>query len=751
MPEVWNVRALALVTSAIDSALVLSLLLAATAVPGAAHATTLGPRTNSTSATTAVPGAGLAVTPPTFWMRTGENFTLRAVWWSDSALCPASALWFVWSVAEGAATGFLNSTSGPSVDFTAYSLESGPVVVDVRSAAELQCPSGATLVDRSNSTEVSIVTPLDLSDVNAGPALLSPGEVATLYGNVTGGAPPYSVDVVWGDGTRTAFDLSAPGGFSANHTFAGGQFVPYVVVSDSEGDVENHSVPEALSVGSGFRVAVVPSTFIAEVGIPVNLTAFALDAPGGSVALYDCTNASVNPAAPAPSAPNATGFTCTFGSAGTQEILFGLYSPYVGGPSASAVLYERVVPPPDLTVSSLAGVGEVGRLALLEVSLSGGALPISLSWNLSGNRSAGSEMVDVDGSEVLGLPLVAPGDYALGMRAIDRFGVTEANSTLALEVDSALAVDAVAGRSAGSGGEIAEILGQILAGCSPFSWWVVPKLAAVNESPPSGSVATEGEFLWNGSYAWEGTGTFWVVVVDACGATWQTTLPEELVAPLEASAMAAAAAHSPNDTVVLIVSIQDGWPPYRLFVNTTENQSWNRTLPSPGVYRFAWATGANASISIVATVVDGLGVADPFLLTVIWTASGPPSSTPSPPSAQSGPSPASAPGTFNVLGLLASFAAPAVVGTGLALLWRRRVRNRSSKAPEPDAEAILREILQPADGAERFTVELLAEQRGVAFEKVRATINRLIAKGTIRSESGADGEEVLSWSGSDGR
>lgn len=755
VPEVLNARVLALVASAIDSALVLSFVLAATAAPGATPETPLGPRTDITSAPTEVPGAGLAITPPSFWMRTGENFTLRAVWWSDSALCPASALWFVWSVDEGVATGFLNATTGPSVVFTAYSLESGPVVVDVRSAADLECPSNATLVERTNSTEVSIVTPLDLSDVQASPMLLSPEGVVSLDGNVTGGAPPYSVDVAWGDGTRTSFDLSGPGAFSVNHTFAVGEFVPYVVVSDSESDIENRSVPEAISVGSGFRVSVVPSTFVAEVGVPVDLAGVALDAPGGSIALFDCTNASIDSTARASSASNATDFACTFESAGTQEVLFGLYPSEIGGASASAVLYETVVPPPSLTVVPVASVGEVGRAALLEVSLSGGAMPISLSWNLTGNRSAGSEIVDADGSEVLGLPLAAPGDYALGIRAIDRFGVTEANSTLALEVESPLGVDTVASRSAGSGGEVAQILGQVLAGCPPFSWWVVPQFPAANESPPSGLLAAEGEFPWNGSYAREGTGTFSVVVVDACGATWRATLEEELVAPLNVDIQAAAVSSSANDTLALIVSIQDGWPPYRLFVNSTDNQSWNRTVPSPGTYRFEWATAANGSISIIATLVDGLGASYEFQLNVSWPASAPPppapAPTPSPPNTTGDPSPDSGPGTLDVLGLLASFAAPAIIGTGLALLWRRRVRKRKSEIPEPEAEAVLKDILQGADGAERFTVELLAEQRGVPLEKVRATIHRLIANGRIRTESGADGEEVLSWSGSGGR
>jgi len=60
--------------------------------------------------------------------------------------------------------------------------------------------------------------------------------------------------------------------------------------------------------------------------------------------------------------------------------------------------------------------------------------------------------------------------------------------------------------------------------------------------------------------------------------------------------------------------------------------------------------------------------------------------------------------------------------------------------------ATLRRIIEPADGAERFTVELLAEEAGIPLTVVRSTIDRLVSEGTVHSESGADGEEVLSWS-----
>jgi hypothetical protein len=87
----------------------------------------------------------------------------------------------------------------------------------------------------------------------------------------------------------------------------------------------------------------------------------------------------------------------------------------------------------------------------------------------------------------------------------------------------------------------------------------------------------------------------------------------------------------------------------------------------------------------------------------------------------------------------------------VVLLRRRRVRRDRLPTPGPDPVAVLRRIIEPADGAERFTVELLAEEAGVPLAQVRSTIDRLVSEGRVHSESGADGEEVLSWSHGDGR
>jgi hypothetical protein len=82
----------------------------------------------------------------------------------------------------------------------------------------------------------------------------------------------------------------------------------------------------------------------------------------------------------------------------------------------------------------------------------------------------------------------------------------------------------------------------------------------------------------------------------------------------------------------------------------------------------------------------------------------------------------------------------------VAFLWRKRVRNRPEARDGPDPVAILRRIIEPADGADRTTVELMAEENGIPLATVRSTLDRLIAEGTVRAETGPDGEEVVAWS-----
>ena len=694
-------------------------------------------------------GASLTVDPPSFWMRTGENLSLQAVWTAGSPLCEVSPLWYDWSIEEGSATGYLNESTGPTTTFFADSFTSGSVGVELRSGADLRCGENATVVDRSEGVTVTMAVPFSLTGVEAGPNLLPAGGNATLQGSVTGGSPPYSLEISWGDGTRSIVNQTAPGAFAVNHTFPAGEFEPYVLASDSAGDVENRSAAESLFVGPGLAAVVIPASYVAEVGVPAEFVGVDQDPPPGAITLFDCSNATVGPPSPAP-VPNATAYSCTFWVPGTSAVVYGVFPSAPGGPSESAVLYETVVPPPELAVAPTEMVGEVGGSALVQLTLTGGALPVSVAWNLTGNRSGGSEVVGVDGSGVVSLSLTAPGEYTLGVRASDPFKGVAANNTFQIQVDPPLRGYASGARSFVNSGALVKVAGETLSGCPPFSWWAVPDAAPGNETPPGGTLDTIGGFSWNATYDREGELAVTVGVTDSCGIVWEAVLVVPLVSPLAAE-FTAAPVSSPNETLAVNLSIEGGWPPFRLVVNASDNESWNRTFWAIGSYHCRFPTQANGSLVVTALISDSLNASTAFRTSVSFPPKDPAPPSPPPSTGSVGATGSPGPSIVDVLGLLASFAVPAGLAAYVALRWRRRARKDAGKPDGPNPEAVLKKIIEPAEGAERFTVELLAEEAGIPLAVVRSTIDRLVAQGTVLSESGADGEEVLSWSSESGR
>jgi hypothetical protein len=73
-------------------------------------------------------------------------------------------------------------------------------------------------------------------------------------------------------------------------------------------------------------------------------------------------------------------------------------------------------------------------------------------------------------------------------------------------------------------------------------------------------------------------------------------------------------------------------------------------------------------------------------------------------------------------------------------------RAERSAEPAPDPTLVLRRIIEPADGVDLATVEMLAEDEGVDRSTVHAVLARLRQAGTVRYARGIDGEEVFAWS-----
>lgn len=755
MPEVRTERAARLLPIAVDSALLVGFLLGMLGPSSTPSVADLRPSTALHGATDLV-GTNLTVDPPSYWMRTGSTVTFQTVWSSGSARCNVTPLWYRWSVEEGTATGFLNGTSGPSTTFVAESFDSGTVSVLARSDAVLECGIAESIVERTSAANITVIVPLSLSGIELGPNPLLPGEDVTLSGRVAGGEAPYVLEITWGDASRSTAALPASGSFEVGHRFSAGTFVPSVLASDSGGDFVNASVSEVLSVGSGLEVAVVPSTYVAEVGVPVEFVGIVGGPSSGAIVLYDCSNATVT----APLAPSAslseTAFSCTFLFPGTAEVLFGAYASRPGGPSASVVLYEQVVLPPRVSIEPVERFQEAGGTELAQVRVTGGVLPLSLTWNLSGNASGGRATVWSDGVGVVSLPLGVPGGYSVGTRVNDTLGGTDVNVSATLHVDARLAVDSGGTSFPRSSGVSVQLVGEVLSGCPPFSWWVVPELAPTTGSMGNGNLSSIGQFAWNAGYAREGNLSITVGVADACGATWRSGLSVSLVPSLSVEVSAAPGPQTANETLVVNLSIQGGTGPFRVFINASDNESWNQTASSDGTFRWPFPATANGSLELEVSIFDSLGgsVRTNLSVTLVPPTSHhptPPPPTP-PPSILPGPSGNST--TSSVVDptwLLVPVLL--LVGSVGAVLFvrRRRARRERRIFPAPDPVETLRRIIEPADGAERFTVELMAEEAGIPLTLVRSTIDRLVSEGAVHSENGADGEEVLSWSSQSGR
>ncbi len=77
-------------------------------------------------------------------------------------------------------------------------------------------------------------------------------------------------------------------------------------------------------------------------------------------------------------------------------------------------------------------------------------------------------------------------------------------------------------------------------------------------------------------------------------------------------------------------------------------------------------------------------------------------------------------------------------------LWEKEpVRSPATRVRDP--AAVLRSIVEPVDGIDLSTIEVLAEEEGLDRETARRTLERLQQDGSVRSERGPDGEEVFAW------
>jgi hypothetical protein len=673
------------------------------------------------------PSPRLAVDPDAWQMPAGNVATLTATWVVPAPNCTLSPYWFRWSVVGDSASGTVTPGAGAVVNFSATAVSTGRTTLVVRSAALMTCGPQSSAVFATAEANVTVVAPIVIQELSVGPNPVTPGGTAFLRGNLTGGESPYLLRVAWGDGTTSSVVLGVAGSFSIPHVFPEGDFSPSLEVTDSQGLLAHGSVGEPLTASDSLAVGIEASTYVTDVGTSVRFHVTVLDALTGYVMGWWCR--SVTPARIA-STTNSTNFSCSFSLPGPGEVFFEVLPPAPLSPAA-VTLEESVVPVPTLGVQASSLAGEVGQPSLVAFHILGGVPPFVVDWAETGSALSGQLAVATDGTTLLPIVPTDAGSLELVARLVDADAFVTPNVAARLIVEPALNQSVVSGRASTISGEGIALTSALTAGAPPFEWVVVPVSPPSNETAPAGSLGSVGGFAWSGAYRTEGWTSVTVTVVDVAGGLSHVTITIETIPPMVGNLSVIEGNSSPPGSLALELSIAGGFPPFDITISASDGENWTHTVPSDGSQTWTLLVSGAGALGLQVAAVDAAGTELEWNATVDL-----PAPIPAPPSP-------SAP-----LSTLPEYGAGALLLLGASLSAVHFYRRRSRPAPPapPDPVAVLRQIIEPADGADRATVELLAEEAGVPLGVVRSTIDRLIAEGTIRSDASVEDEEVLSWS-----
>lgn len=704
-------------------------------------------------------GPNLSVDPSEAWVLAGATVILRATWTGLPIGCTGAPAWFRWGIENGSIEGVVESSGGPTSNFTAETGESGRAQIVVRSAFLLECQRSQQWWTENASSNVTVDAPPSIENLTLTPNPVPVGSATYLSATLLGGNPPYLLRIAWGDGNVSVISVPAPGPISALHRFSSGTFVPRVVVTDADGVSANRTASTPLAAGTGTAIAIMASSSVTGIGSPVDFSGTILQPPpsfGYAVACSDALDFALTNS----SAGGFVNFTCAFARPGTANISFIITPNGDDLPSLETEFTESVTAPLSVNASAPPGTFEVDQPLSVTAEVSGGVAPFRLVWFSSWNASSEQTNTDADGPVALPVGSDPTDEGTVTVVVADAVGAMAIAVVAGLRFDDPLETCAEVNRTLTPTGADVDVRGEIAGGVPPLDWWVVPE--QVPESPDwaTGVLASDGSFVWNSTLAEEGNDTFEITVVDRDGDTWAESVSASLVPALNVTTYWNESSNGTEVVVVLVISIVGGLPPFVANLLSSDLESWNCTAFHDGTFVWRIATRDSGSVVFSLVVHDATGAVGETNATLEFppsnddsgsppsaNASGtPPASSPNPPAA---PSTASrSPFSSEFLGAAAGGAAAFLALVGVAFVLLRRGR-QDGPGPKPalDPVAVIRGIVEPAEGAERSSVEILAEEEGVPAAVARATIDRLIDSGTLRAETGDDGEEVLAWSG----
>ncbi len=685
-----------------------------------------GVRANTAVAVRPLPTPNLTILLPEFPAEGTTDISLEAAWGAAPSGCSLRPGWSAWFLpSPGAAGGLFTSPDAARTEFVPANLSSATSEVGVRSDTELSCGNLSRTVQGVAYSNVTTYPTLTLSDLSAGPSATAvPGRVH-LSGLVAGGRPPYLLGIDWGDGSFSNRTLPAAGEFLVPHTFGSGDFRPRVGVYDSDRIDVRGVVPEPVEASNGTVLAINASLPLAEVGVPVEFQG-TVQRP---VVHYGAAIACATDPIVLPKY-YITNVTCTPTAPGTLGVTFKL-----GAPAPTLVVQETreepVAPALALLVRPEDPSLDARTQTYVRVTIVGGVPPFRVTWG-SLNGTLGSRWdAPADGSFLVAWTPPFAGVAALNGSVTDSLGASAASAREKLIVNAPPNLTLRANTTIGLSATTLAVQATIAGGSALLFWGLVTDPDPAADTAPLGGI-THGSFDWSATFLQEGVAAIDVEVVDAASAVMTGTLAIGLpVAPtLQASDLPGSLTGPPS--INLTLTTAGGVLPFSIWVNSSGANLWNCSEVAPGPYLESISLASTGPVGLSVTLVDVRGARTTVNVSL---------NVPIPP--VGGPAPLG--GSESDLTPWVGGAALVGLAGGLGLaLWRRRVRPPET-AP-PDAEAVLERLLRPADGADRLTIELMAEEEGVPLETVQETLDRLIREGRVRSETDPGGGEVLAWS-----
>jgi hypothetical protein len=637
-----------------------------------------------------------------------------------------------WSLPGYAAlAGFLNQSGGSSITYTAFaSAGGGPVQISVAGPLVLVCGGTDRSAWASGSASLAILPTAHLAGPFITPDPAAPGDPVLVSWRLTGGLPPYAVQVDFGDGTRVAMTQEGAGPAEVVHRFNAGMFQPGLSIQDSRGDGVNDSAAIPLTVSYGLTASIVGPGPVVDAGRPFTLTANAT----GGLAPYEFRWEGVG-------APfHTTTWTAVVQAPGTFNATLEVID--LLGTTAEASVELHVVLPPSLNVTVPSGGSDAGVPFPVRFNVSGGTGPYELAWGTGPASSNSSATVSSDGSYLEPASVPSPGAAWLSVTVLDALG---ANRTAAVPLGPVhpLPMTSVSVTpTTAEPGELLRLTAVVTAGTPPFRWSVLPSGPVASPSTVSGTLLADGTVAWSSTIAATGNLSVLVTIVDSNGAVASANGSVRVVPGLRLVVAVASPNPSLGNPLVLSGLLTGGTPPYLYRWSLSDGETSVGNLSNPGPVTFSATPRGAGYLAAVLWVTDFLGGEANSSTEVLVPTTG--SGTTAVPS----PSTASAAAES---GWAWPVGAVAIIVAG-AVFWALRLR-RPAGGPTPAAPpggagmGVVRRLLQESGELERETLTFLAEEEGVSPEATLAAVDRWSRAGKIRSEMAGEGETLLRWAG----